>query len=51
MSVSDLGRWRPRTENERGRGLRVIEALMDRVQILKRDDGTEVRMARELGGS
>jgi anti-sigma regulatory factor (Ser/Thr protein kinase) len=48
VSVADSGRWRPPREDERGRGLGVIDALMDRVDILKRADGTEVRMVRLL---
>ena len=49
VNVSDHGRWRPPREHERGRGLRVIESLMDAVEVVKRDDGTEVRMVRRLG--
>jgi PAS domain S-box-containing protein len=48
VSVADSGRWRPPREDERGRGLGVIDAMMDRVDILKRADGTEVRMVRLL---
>ena len=48
VSVCDSGRWRPPREDERGRGLSVIDAMMDRVEILKRPDGTEVRMLRRL---
>jgi len=48
VSVRDFGRWRPPREDERGRGLGVIDAMMDRVEILKRADGTEVRMVRRL---
>jgi anti-sigma regulatory factor (Ser/Thr protein kinase) len=51
VSVCDFGRWRPPREDERGRGLGVIKAMMDRVEILKRPDGTEVRMARLLEGA
>ena len=40
-----------RRENERGRGLGVIDAMMDNVEILKRPEGTEVRMVRRLSSS
>jgi anti-sigma regulatory factor (Ser/Thr protein kinase) len=50
--VRDFGRWRePRGEN-RGRGLNLIEAVMDSLTVVKGDrEGTEVRMVRKLGGS
>ena len=48
VSVCDSGRWRPPREDERGRGLGVIEAMVDSVEILKRQDGTEVRMVRRV---
>jgi PAS domain S-box-containing protein len=50
VAVADSGRWRAPHENERGRGLGVIDAMMDRVEILKRSDGTEVRMVRQVPG-
>ena len=48
VSVCDSGRWRSPREDERGRGLSVIDAMVDRVEILKRPEGTEVRMLRRL---
>jgi anti-sigma regulatory factor (Ser/Thr protein kinase) len=51
VRVSDSGNWRPPRENERGRGLGVIDAMMDNVEILKRPEGTEVRMVRRLSSS
>jgi anti-sigma regulatory factor (Ser/Thr protein kinase) len=51
MSVRDFGRWRPPDENERGRGLVVIDALMDEVEIVKRAGGTEVRVTRRFDES
>ena len=47
--VRDFGRWRePRGEN-RGRGLSLIQAVMDSVSVAADDEeGTEVRMVRRL---
>ncbi|MFL5947894.1 MAG: SpoIIE family protein phosphatase [Gaiellaceae bacterium] len=50
MSVRDSGTWRPPRESERGRGLGVIDAMMDSVEIVKGSDGTEVRLVRRLSG-
>jgi PAS domain S-box-containing protein len=49
ISVRDFGSWRePRGEN-RGRGLFLIEALMDSFTVTKRPQGgTEVRMLRKV---
>jgi PAS domain S-box-containing protein len=48
ITIRDFGSWRdPRGEN-RGRGLMLIEALMDSVTVLKEPEGTEVQMARRL---
>jgi anti-sigma regulatory factor (Ser/Thr protein kinase) len=46
--VRDAGRWRPARDNDRGRGLSVIRASMDHVEIARGDEGTEVRMRRDL---
>jgi anti-sigma regulatory factor (Ser/Thr protein kinase) len=52
ITVRDFGSWRePRGEN-RGRGLTLIEAVMDSVTVTKRpQEGTEVRMVRKVKGS
>ena len=48
VTVSDSGSWRsPRGEN-RGRGLRIIEAAMDEVEIDAGEAGTRVVMRRRL---
>ena len=48
VTVRDQGRWRaPRGQN-RGRGLSIIVAAMDDVQIDRTDHGTEVVMRRRL---
>jgi serine phosphatase RsbU (regulator of sigma subunit)/anti-sigma regulatory factor (Ser/Thr protein kinase) len=50
LLVRDSGRWRPLVSTaERGRGLRIIEQLMDRVERSESDDGTELRLVRSLG--
>jgi anti-sigma regulatory factor (Ser/Thr protein kinase)/putative methionine-R-sulfoxide reductase with GAF domain len=49
IAVRDAGRWRaPRGQN-RGRGLSIMVAAMDDVQIDRTDAGTEVVMRRRLG--
>jgi anti-sigma regulatory factor (Ser/Thr protein kinase) len=50
--VRDSGRWRTpdsRPERERGFGLRLIQDLMDVVEVHRASDGTEVRMSRRIG--
>jgi PAS domain S-box-containing protein len=48
-TVSDKGHWRERRGAHRGRGLNIIEGLMDDVQVSTEADGTVVRMRRRLG--
>ena len=48
MTVRDGGRWRaPRGQN-RGRGLSIIVAAMDDVQIDRTAEGTEIVMRRRI---
>jgi anti-sigma regulatory factor (Ser/Thr protein kinase) len=48
--VRDTGSWREqRGVDQRGRGLRLIEGLMDHVEVSTGSDGTVVRMRRRLG--
>jgi anti-sigma regulatory factor (Ser/Thr protein kinase)/putative methionine-R-sulfoxide reductase with GAF domain len=48
VTVRDDGQWRaPRGQN-RGRGLEIIEATMDEVDVKPTEGGTEVRMRRRL---
>ncbi len=49
ISVRDGGRWRAPRGTNRGRGLNVIEAAMDAVELKRTEDGTEVTMRRRLG--
>lgn len=50
-TVSDHGSWRDPRDPERGRGLRIIRALMDDVQVHAGTDGTLVSMRRSLGAA
>ena len=49
ITVRDFGRWRSPRGADRGRGLTMMESIMDTVDIVKGPNGTEVRMARRLG--
>ena len=46
--VTDTGRWRPPQGEHRGRGLKIIHAAMDEVQIRSGERGTEVVMRRSV---
>ena len=46
--VRDEGRWREPRGEERGRGLTIMEGLMDDVEVLAEEGGTVVRMRRRL---
>jgi PAS domain S-box-containing protein len=48
VRVRDRGRWRTPRGKNRGRGLQIMEAVMDTVEIDRGGDGTEVRMRRRL---
>jgi anti-sigma regulatory factor (Ser/Thr protein kinase) len=48
-SVRDRGRWRERRDEHRGRGLKIIEGLMDAVDITSEHGGTLITMRRRLG--
>lgn len=49
--VADQGSWRERRDNDRGRGLAIIEALMQDVEVSAEPTGTTVRMSRALRGT
>ncbi|MEX1142528.1 MAG: SpoIIE family protein phosphatase [Thermoleophilaceae bacterium] len=49
ITVGDSGEWRTRTRSEGGRGLEIMRALMDDVEVERRPDGTTVRLRRRLG--
>jgi PAS domain S-box-containing protein len=46
--VRDRGAWRERRGTHRGRGLKIIEGLMDDVEVSTEADGTVIRMRRRL---
>ena len=46
--VRDSGQWRDRRGEHRGRGLSIIEGLMDDVEVSREGHGTTVRMRRRL---
>lgn len=48
ITVRDSGRWRPRRGLDRGRGLEIIEAFTDLVEVRRTAAGTEVEMRRTL---
>lgn len=48
VAVRDQGRWRAPRESDRGRGLTIISAAMDDVQVDRQATGTEVVMRRRL---
>jgi PAS domain S-box-containing protein len=48
-TISDSGHWRERRGAHRGRGLHIIEGLMDQVEVSTEQGGTVVRMRRRLG--
>jgi GAF domain-containing protein/anti-sigma regulatory factor (Ser/Thr protein kinase) len=50
LCVRDFGNWRAPRGAHRGRGLQLIEALMEDVEIARTERGTEVRMSRQLAG-
>ena len=48
ITVSDWGRWRERRSENRGRGLELIAALTDTVDVTRTESGTAVKMRRRL---
>jgi anti-sigma regulatory factor (Ser/Thr protein kinase) len=46
--VRDRGRWREPRGSDRGRGLPIMRAVMDEVEVRQADDGTEVILTRTL---
>jgi serine phosphatase RsbU (regulator of sigma subunit)/anti-sigma regulatory factor (Ser/Thr protein kinase) len=48
ISVQDKGRWRSSRGTGRGRGLHIIEGLMDEVDIVRNDTGSKITFTRML---
>lgn len=49
ITVTDSGHWRQRRFENRGRGLELMEALTDELDIATTGSGTSVRMRRRIG--
>jgi PAS domain S-box-containing protein len=50
VTIRDRGRWRRARGTHRGRGMPIMEALMDSVEIDRTAQGTSVVLRRSLGG-
>ena len=50
VAVQDHGRWRAPRGGGRGRGFTLMNYFMDRVDLERSEQGTAVRMERQLGG-
>ena len=48
ITIADRGSWRPPVDNDRGRGLHLIRALTDGMELIPGENGTTVRMHRRL---
>jgi PAS domain S-box-containing protein len=48
ITIRDFGAWRPPREGDQGRGLSLMHALMDSVEISPSDEGTTVLLRRAL---
>jgi anti-sigma regulatory factor (Ser/Thr protein kinase) len=46
VTVRDWGRWQPPATADQGRGLLLMEALVDRLEVVHRDTGTVVHLAK-----
>jgi serine phosphatase RsbU (regulator of sigma subunit)/anti-sigma regulatory factor (Ser/Thr protein kinase) len=51
ITVRDYGAWRSEREGDQGRGLSLMRALMDTVEITPTPEGTTVRLGRRLGAT
>jgi anti-sigma regulatory factor (Ser/Thr protein kinase) len=48
LTITDTGGWREKRDGDRGRGLDLIRALMDEVEVVPGEEGTVVRMRKRL---
>src|SRR3954454_12646006 len=48
ITITDRGSWRPPVDNDRGRGLHLIKALTDGMELIPGENGTTVRLRRRL---
>jgi anti-sigma regulatory factor (Ser/Thr protein kinase) len=51
ITVRDAGGWKEHVASDRGRGIELMRALMDRVEVSPGPEGTTVTMVRRLGGN
>jgi anti-sigma regulatory factor (Ser/Thr protein kinase) len=51
ITVRDRGAWRAPRDGDQGRGLSLMRALMDTVDVAPGPDGTTITMRRSLNGS
>jgi PAS domain S-box-containing protein len=51
VTVQDRGSWREPREGDHGRGLSLMRALMDSVDVIPSPEGTTVRLQRTMSGS
>jgi PAS domain S-box-containing protein len=49
VAVRDRGQWRPPRGRDRGRGFTLMKYFMDRVEVVRSQEGTTVHMERSLG--
>jgi anti-sigma regulatory factor (Ser/Thr protein kinase) len=49
LVVRDAGKWREARGSNRGRGLGIMKAVMDHVEVRQRESGTEVLLKRRIG--
>ena len=50
ITIRDYGAWRAPREGDHGRGLSLMRALMDTVEVSPTPEGTTVRLRRTLHG-
>jgi anti-sigma regulatory factor (Ser/Thr protein kinase) len=50
LAIRDYGAWRAPREDDQGRGLVLMRALMDDVEVTPTPEGTTVRLKRKLNG-
>ncbi len=48
VAVRDFGQWREPRGRERGRGLKLMEQLMDTAEVRREEGGTTVHLSRSL---
>jgi anti-sigma regulatory factor (Ser/Thr protein kinase)/putative methionine-R-sulfoxide reductase with GAF domain len=50
IRIHDIGRWRPARDPDRGRGIPIMEALSDGVQVSRSEEGTSVELRWNVEG-